>query len=170
MATSRTGQSNPTARPAPTGVGKAVRRSARTTVQYEAYAAILHAAEALQRDFVDLLKQSDLSLAQYNVLRVLRGGGPEGLACGEVADRLVRHDPDMTRLLDRLEKRGLTERTRQASDRRVVRTRITAKGLTLLGGLDAPVDALHERQFGHIAERRLVDLAELLQEAGTRSA
>lgn len=143
-------------------------RSARALAQAEAYLGILRAAEALQRDFVELFKASDLSFAQYNVLRVLRGAGSAGLACGEVAGRLIRHDPDMTRLLDRLERRGLTERTREPRDRRVVRTRITAKGLALIGVLDAPVEALHERQFGHVTEARLRELAAWLEEARAR--
>jgi DNA-binding MarR family transcriptional regulator len=75
----------------------------------------------------------------------------------------------MTRMLDRLERRGLTERTRDARDRRVVRTRITPKGLGLLVELDDPVDALHERQFGHIREDRLVELTGLLEEARARN-
>jgi DNA-binding MarR family transcriptional regulator len=138
--------------------------------QYDAYAAILHAAEALQRQVAELLRAADLSLAQYNVLRVLRGAGPRGLGCGEVAGRLARHDPDMTRLLDRLERRHLTERTREPHDRRVVRTRITGEGLALLATLDEPVDALHERQFGHLSGDQLAGLTAVLQEARTRLA
>ena len=143
-------------------------RAARTATQRDAYLAILQAAEALQRQFAELLKAHDLSLAQYNVMRVLRGAGAAGLACGEVAGRLIRHDPDMTRLLDRLEKRKLTERTREPRDRRVVRTRLTSAGETLLAELDGPVDALHERQFGHIEESKLLALTALLEEARAR--
>jgi DNA-binding MarR family transcriptional regulator len=143
-------------------------RSARTVAQYDAYQSILQAAEALQRQVSDLLRKHDLSLAQYNVLRVLRGAGPAGLSCGDVAGRLVRHDPDMTRMIDRLERRHLTARSRDARDRRVVVTRITPKGLTLLGELDGPVDALHERQFGHLSEDRLAGLTDVLRDAKDR--
>lgn len=114
------------------------------------------------RDLVELLKPSDLSPAQYNVLRILRGAGPTGATCGDVTGRLVKHDPDVTRLLDRLERRALTVRSRDASDRRVVRTRITKAGLKLLAELDEPVDALHERQLGHMDERELAELRALL--------
>ena len=105
----------------------------------------------LERESVELLKTADLSPAQYNVLRILRGAGPEGATCGDVTSKLVKHDPDVTRLLDRLERRELIVRTREVSDRRVVRTRITKAGLALLAELDDPVDALHERQLGHLS-------------------
>ena len=141
------------------------RDAGRVATQRDAYLSILSAAEVLQRQVVELLKMSDLSLAQYNVLRVLRGAGAPGLACGEVGSRLIRHDPDITRLVDRLEKRGLIERTRDTRDRRVVLGRITQKGLALLADIDDPMDALHERQLGHIPQARLSDLTSLLQEA-----
>jgi DNA-binding MarR family transcriptional regulator len=143
-------------------------RPPKVNAQFEAYAAVLKAAEDLQRGFVELLKTHDLSPSQYNVLRVLRGAGPAGLTCGEVGDRLVRHDPDITRLVDRLERRGLVERTRERADRRVVRTHITKAGLVLLAELDAPVDALHDRQLGHLSAKRLHQLSALLQEATMR--
>jgi len=145
-------------------------RSPRTIAQYDAYTAILQAAETFQRQATELLREFDLSLAQYNVLRILRGAGGPGLACGEVAGRLIRHDPDMTRLLDRLEKRDLTERTREPHDRRVVRTRITVQGLALLAKLDEPIDILHEHQLGHLSTERLGELTRVLQEARERPA
>ena len=117
---------------------------------------------------VELLKGEELSLSQYNILRILRGAGDAGLACGQVGGRLVRHDPDVTRLMDRLEKRGLIARAREPQDRRVVRTKITAEGLALLGRLDGPIDRLHERQLGHMSERRLATLRSLLAEARAR--
>jgi DNA-binding MarR family transcriptional regulator len=145
------------------------RRSPRTQAQFETYAAVITAAEQLQRGLVELLKHEDLSQAQYNVLRVLRGAGPERLTCGEVGGKLIRHDPDVTRLMDRLERRTLIARTRDTGDRRIVRTRITDKGLRTLARLDAPVDALHEQQFGHMDEGQLADLTRLLAEAQARA-
>jgi DNA-binding MarR family transcriptional regulator len=142
----------------------------RAAVNRDAYLSILQAAETLQRQVVELLKRSDLSLAQYNVLRILRGAGPAGASCGAIGERLIRHDPDITRLVDRLEKRGLIERTRDARDRRIVRTRISAAGLALLAELDEPMDALHDRQLGHIGEGRLTELTTLLQDARIRNA
>lgn len=139
-------------------------RTRRSKAQADAYLAVVRIAEDLQRGFNELFKASDLSFAQYNVLRILRGAGPDGLTCGGVSERLVQHDPDVTRLLDRLEKRSLIERHRDQKDRRVVRTAITDTGLALLAELDAPVDAVHEQQLGHLSEARLKELTTLLEE------
>ncbi len=139
------------------------KRSPRTVAQVHALIALVEAAAQLERDAADLLKTADLSAAQFNVLRILRGAGPEGATCGQVGDRLIRHDPDVTRLLDRLDRRGLIARGRDAADRRIVRTRITRKGLDLIARLDGPVDTLHERQFGHLSERQLSDLRDLVE-------
>ena len=144
------------------------RRSPRTLAQVNVHIAIVQAATDFERDFVEVLKPEELTPAQYNVLRILRGAGDAGLTCGGVSDRLIRHDPDVTRLLDRLERRHLIERSREPSDRRVVRTRITAEGLAALGRLDAEVDALHERQLGHMSPERLAQLMGLIQEARAR--
>jgi DNA-binding MarR family transcriptional regulator len=153
---------------APSSGWAAPRRSKRTVAQYDAWVAIVKAAEEMQREFAELLKREDLSGSQYNILRILRGAGDAGLACGQVADRLVRHDPDMTRLLDRLEKRGLVARTRDAADRRIVRTRATDAGLETLARLDGPVDELHERQMGHMSEGDLNALRELVESSRAR--
>ena len=144
------------------------KRSARSVAQVDVFLALITTAERFERQVVELLKGAGLSPSQYNILRILRGAGEAGLACGQVGGRLVRHDPDVTRLMDRLEKRGLIERARELQDRRVVRTRITPGGLELLATLDAPVDDLHEQQLGHMSERRLSELKTLLAEAGTR--
>jgi DNA-binding MarR family transcriptional regulator len=144
------------------------KRSARTLAQYEAYIALIRAAEEMNREFVELLKTEDLTDSQYNVLRILRGGDRAGLACREISDRLIRHDPDVTRLLDRLEARGLIDRARDPQDRRVVRTRITDEGLARLSRLDGPVDEVHERQLGHMAPDRLETLRALLDAARRR--
>jgi DNA-binding MarR family transcriptional regulator len=129
-----------------------------------AFLSIVQVAEQLQRGMAELLKSQDLSLAQYNVLRILRGSGPEGATCGDVSTNLIRHDPDVTRLMDRLDKRGLIDRARDTKDRRVVRTRITKAGAALLADLDEPVDALHARQLGHVTAKRLSDLVSVLDE------
>jgi DNA-binding MarR family transcriptional regulator len=105
--------------------------------------------------------QHDLSPNQYNVLRILRGT-PDGLLCGEIAVRMISRDPDITRLLDRLEKRGLIGRCREDPDRRKVLVRIAPEGLSLLKSLDQPVCDLHRRQIGHLGRRKLADLAALL--------
>jgi DNA-binding MarR family transcriptional regulator len=121
----------------------------------------------LSRRPAQVLKTEDLSATQYNVLRILRGA-PEGLTCGEVANRMITRDPDITRLLDRLEKHGLISRSREAKDRRMVLTRITPEGLALLARLDRPVQEAHRKQLGHLGAERLRALAELLSACRSR--
>lgn len=116
----------------------------------------------LSRPVAQLLKTEDLSPAQYNVLRILRGS-PEGLTCSEIGSRMVTRDPDITRLLDRLEKRKLISRNRDDRDRRIVSTRITAAGLDLLTRLDDPIRDTHRRLLGHLGAERLQALAQLLE-------
>ena len=111
----------------------------------------------------ELLKPSGLSSTQYNVLRILRGAGPDGLTCGEIAERMLTRDPDVTRLLDRIESRGFISRWRDENDRRVVRTSITTAALDLLNELDPSVNDLHHRQLGHLGEKQLKDLSELVK-------
>jgi DNA-binding MarR family transcriptional regulator len=125
---------------------------------------LLRTTDLLTRGLVPLLKAEDLSANQYNVLRILRGS-PDGLPCGEIASRMITRDPDITRLLDRLEKRGLISRCRETKDRRMVMARITPDGLTLLARLDDPVQEGHRRQLGHLGRERLRALTELLQAA-----
>ncbi len=129
-----------------------------------AFIALQKAADKLALQAEQLLKSNGLTGAQYNVLRILRGAEPQGLACSSIAERMISHDPDMTRLLDRMEKRRLITRQRQSDDRRVVKTRITSGGLELLKRLDPMVRELHKRQFAHIAAARVRILADLLDE------
>ena len=134
------------------------------TLEHEAYLALQRAATRLHDDTADLLKAANLSVTQFNVLRILRGAGPAGLTCGEIGGRLINKDPDVTRLLDRMERQGLVERGRADRDRRVVLTRISAAGRALVDGLDEPLAALHRRQFERLAPERLHLLLELLRE------
>ncbi|MGD0366198.1 MAG: MarR family transcriptional regulator [Acidobacteriaceae bacterium] len=119
------------------------------------------AADLLARGPAQLLKDHDLSPNQYNVLRILRGA-PDGLLCGEISARMITRDPDITRLLDRLDKRGLIARCRQHPDRRRVLVHIAPEGFRLLASLDRPVCDLHRRQIGHLGLRRLRELSRLL--------
>jgi DNA-binding MarR family transcriptional regulator len=113
----------------------------------------------------ELFSQHDLTPQQYNALRLLRGAHPDKIPTLDLASRLVSRAPDITRLLDKLETRGLIERDRPADNRRVVRIGITAAGLALLEELQKPLQACHARQLGHLSARQLKDLAELLQAA-----
>ncbi|HEY6266047.1 MAG TPA: MarR family transcriptional regulator [Candidatus Acidoferrum sp.] len=137
-------------------------------LENQIFVALLRAADSLGQEAEQMLKAAGLSGAQYNVLRILRGAEPAGLACRGIGDRMISHDPDMTRLLDRMEKRGLITRERQTDDRRVVKTRITPQGLSLLKTLDQPVHDLHKHQFRHIPASRLKSLGRLLEEVRAR--
>ena len=106
----------------------------------------------------------DLSVSQYNVLRILRGSHPKGLTCGEIGARTVARDPDVTRLVDRLVKRGLAKRTRSQTDRRVVDVDVTAKGLELLKELDPHALKMPKALLGHMSQAKLKQLADLVGE------
>ena len=129
-----------------------------------AFLELLRTSDQLNRRLVPVLKAEELSGTQYNVLRILRGA-PEGLPCGEIGNRMITRDPDITRLLDRLEKRSLISRCREAKDRRTVLTRITPEGLKLLSRLDEPVQNAHRAQLGHLGRERLKALCDLLRAA-----
>lgn len=129
-----------------------------------AFLEMLRTTDMLSRRLSQMLKAEDLSSNQYNVLRILRGA-PDGLACGEIGNRMITRDPDITRLLDRLEKRSLISRCRESKDRRMVLTRITPQGLELLSRLDEPVRETHRRQLGHLGKERLQALTELMRES-----
>jgi DNA-binding MarR family transcriptional regulator len=123
---------------------------------------MMRTMEALSHRFAHVLKAEDLSSTQYNVLRILRGA-PEGLACGEIGNRMVTRDSDITRLLDRLEKRSLISRSRDSKDRRTVWTQITPQGLELLARLEEPVRSAHIERLGHLGPKRLNLLSDLLR-------
>jgi len=127
-----------------------------------AFLDLLRTTDLLSRGLVQVLKIQDLSATQYNVLRILRGA-PDGLPCGEIANRMITRDPDITRLLDRLEKRGLISRCRESKDRRMVTARITTEGSKLLTRLDEPVREAHRKQLGPLGREQLRALTELLR-------
>jgi DNA-binding MarR family transcriptional regulator len=133
-------------------------------VEEKAFVELLHTTDRLSRGVAAVLKTEALSPTQYNVLRVLRGA-PDGLPCGEIGRCLITREPDITRLLDRMEKRGLISRCRQTKDRRTVLTRITKAGLATVNRLDEPVQAIHRQQLGHLSRERLRTLTGLLRDA-----
>ena len=133
------------------------------------FVALLRASDSLASQADQLIKANGLTSAQYNVLRILRGAGPEGLPCNTIAERMISRDPDMTRLLDRMEKRDVISRERQKEDRRVVKARITDEGLKLLKKMDAPIRELHKSQFAHMTSARLKTLMDLLTEAAANA-
>ena len=108
-----------------------------------------------------LKASADLTVPQYNALRILRGSHPTRLTSSDVGERMVARDPDVTRLVDRLVTRGLVARVRSRQDRRVVEVGVTEKGLALLRELDAHVAKMPTALLGHLGPKRLRQLAEI---------
>lgn len=135
------------------------------SLEQEAHLNIIRSAAMLSADFEQVMAPSGITNTQYNVLRILRGAEPNGLCRNDVRDRMVTRMPDMTRLLDRMEKAGLVTRTRDEEDRRLVTTRITRKGLQLLEKLDSIVAEEHKRRLGHMSQAELKQLNHLLAKA-----
>ena len=128
----------------------------------EAFVALQRTAALLEHALETELKPSGITATQYNVLRILRGAGDEGLCRHEVGQRMVRRVPDVTRLLDRLEETGLIARARGGDDRRYVTTRITAKGLESLAALDEVIARFLEQHMGPLQLDELQSLVALL--------
>ncbi|QQS10319.1 MAG: MarR family transcriptional regulator [Phycisphaerales bacterium] len=135
------------------------------TKEQEAYLSVLRTGVKLEAAVERLFKDFGLSHATYNVLRILRGSGEAGRACHEISEHMVARVPDITRLVDRLERAGFAKRARGGTDRRVVNVTITKAGLELLESLDAPVLELHEKQLGHMSRQELQTLIDLLAKA-----
>ena len=136
------------------------------SLQQEVFLEVLRTGHAMVQDLVDLLKPYGLTQPQYNVLRILRGAGTAGLATGEVGARMVAsREPDVTRLLVRMERSGLVRRERDPDNRRIVTARITRAGLRVLKALDQPVLDMHADQLEHMTRRELEHLATLLERA-----
>src|SRR5438128_2669885 len=133
------------------------------SVEQEAFLNLQRTADVLMSEIAAALKPAKLSPTQYNVLRILRGAGEEGLACQQIARRMITRDPDMTRLLERLERRGLIKRSKGSEDRRVICTRLTHAGRKILGQLDARVMQAHRKQLGHLGKPRLKSLINILE-------
>lgn len=134
-----------------------------TSREQEAYLALLRTADALQSQVEDWLKEFGLTGTQYNALRILRGAGAEGLPCREISERMITHDPDITRLLDRLEDRGLVKRARASRDRRIIYGKISPAGLRLLRQIDGPLEAKGREMLGHLSRGKLEQLISLLE-------
>jgi DNA-binding MarR family transcriptional regulator len=133
-------------------------------VEEEAMLNIVRTAEVLQRAIADFLDGFGLSPAQFNVLRILRGAGPAGATCSQIGKRMLTHDPDITRLLDRMEARELIARARDGADRRAVITRITETGLALVGEIDQPLKKLFQTRLGTIGRDEFASLTAQLEQ------
>jgi DNA-binding MarR family transcriptional regulator len=129
----------------------------------EAFLNLGRTFEFLQVRVAGLLKQYQLTPVQYNMLRILRGAGAEGVTCTEACERMLSPDPDITRLLDRMEARKLMRRERSRQDRRVVLSWIAPEGEVLLAAIDQPLRDLFKVALGHVGQRRLGELIETLE-------
>lgn len=133
------------------------------TVAEEASIAVLVSAERLKSASAGFFKGRDLTHPQYNVLRILRGAGDKGLTCGEISERMITRDSDITRMLDRLESRQLIKRERGDDDRRIVRVFISEKGLQLLNDLDGPISEWHSAILRGLSSGDMQALINLLE-------
>jgi DNA-binding MarR family transcriptional regulator len=134
-----------------------------SSLEEEVLLALVRTADQLLWRVAAMLAPHGLSPTQYNALRLLRGAGPEGLRCSEIGERMINRDSDITRLLDRLERRSLVKRSRARHDRRVIKVRIAASGIKLLKSMDEDVDNFPRTLLGHLGEQRLQSLLQLLE-------
>lgn len=128
----------------------------------EAFLALLRTADAAKRRFVELLEPEEVTLQQYNVLRILRGAGGEGLPTLEIGSRMIERTPGVTRIVDRLVAKGLVSRGRRRDDRRRVWCQISPAGLELLAKLDDPVRQADEETVRGLSEEEVDLLLDLL--------
>lgn len=134
----------------------------RSAPAQEAFVRILRVRELLYAGLARLLKPFGLTEPQYNVLRIIRGAGPDGLPCLEIGRRMITRVPDVTRLLERLEAMQLVARERSNEDRRVVMAHLTDKGHRLLRQLDEPVAAEHESQLAALSKSEQAEVIRLM--------
>src|ERR1043165_1767904 len=146
-------------------LSREIKQTKPLTLETEAMLNVQRTADQFTRVVSEALKPADISPTQYNALRILEGAGTNGWCCSEIAERMVTRDPDITRLIDRLEKRGLVQRVRSEEDRRIVRVRITPQGSKTIVDLAPALANLEKRILGHLDEPRLKLLIELLEEA-----
>lgn len=135
-----------------------------SNLEEETFMNLQRTAGCLFQAFTRVLRPFELTPTQYNVLRILRGAQPNRLTCGEVGERMVNPEPDVTRIIDRLIARGLVSRERDEIDRRIVRVEISERGLLLLAEIDEPVHSSLREMLSHLGENRLHNLAYLLEE------
>ena len=128
----------------------------------EVYLSLVISCSQLSYDLDVLMRKHGLTQPQYNVLRILRGAGPDGLGRNEIRERLVSSMPDVTRLLDRMEAAGMISRKQCELDRRQTKATLTAHGAKLVRKLDAPLDHLHHKHTDGIEERELQTMLAVL--------
>lgn len=135
-----------------------------------AYLNTIRTADKLTSETQAFLKKHGVTSQQYNVLRILRGAGAAGLPILEIGNRMVTRVPDVTRLVDRMERAGLVTRSRNDQDRRIVRVLITEKGRQIAVGLMQPIEGLHRAQFAHLTSAEIEELNRLLEKVRQRDS
>jgi DNA-binding MarR family transcriptional regulator len=135
-----------------------------TPLEHEAFLSLVRTASRLEGELNRLFRSYELTNATYNILRALEPVGEHGLSCGDIAQRLIAEVPDMTRLLDRLERLGYVDRHRSEVDRRMVKVTLTAKGIEVLSELKIPVEECHKRQMNALDRTKLEELLSLLKQ------
>ncbi len=133
------------------------------TIEEELLVSLLRTTDVLHERFEQMIRPFNISMTQYNVLRILRGAEPAGRTCGEVGERMIAREPDVTRLLERMEKAGLIKRTRDSIDRRVVVTRISSHGLKLLDEMEPKLREL-DGLLKPMGDRKIETMLKLLDE------
>lgn len=134
------------------------------SLEQEALLSIVRTSATLMDQFELFLRPYGITATQYNVLRILRGSEPDGLCRNDLRERMLTRMPDVTRLLDRMEEAGLVQRTRNATDRRMVTTRITRDASKLLGKLDNLVEENERRYFVGVSPGQLETLIGVLEQ------
>jgi len=130
--------------------------------EQEAAVTLMRTADVVRRVVGSAIEQHGITVQQYNVLRILRGAGGEGLPTLDIAQRMIEQTPGITRLIDRLQVKKLVARERGSKDRRRVYCRITPDGLALVAELDGPVRAATDAAFHGVTKRELAHLVESL--------
>ena len=133
------------------------------SIEEELLVSLLRTTDVMQERFEQMIRPFNISMTQYNVLRILRGAEPEGRTCGEIGELMIAREPDVTRLLERMDKAALIKRTRDSKDRRVVVTRITNAGLKLLEELDPKLREI-DGLLKPMGERKIETMLKLLDE------
>ncbi len=147
-------------------ITKSNAKATSSRIEEEVSLQILRTASDLEHASADYFKSFGLTMTQYNVLRILRGAGPDGLCRNEVRDRMLAPVPDATRLIDRLIAAGYARKDSNPDDKRYTTARITPQGLALLAEMDEPVLEMHRSQLNQLSRTELEQLVKLLKTVG----
>ena len=139
------------------------------SLQQQAFLELWRTYDSLKAEEELVFGEFEISSQQYNALRLLKTAAPSSLAVSALGQRMITRAPDMTRMLDRLQRQALIARVRRDDNRRVVEVTITQAGTKLLQRIAKPIRACHQRQLGHLPEEQLMQLIALLRAARKRA-